>query len=170
VSVTTDRAHWPTTTEPRPWITEDWLSVWIGLGIFAFALAWLWGVDLPGWVVSTSVWIDPGQALGSFSKAFAQLGGPGALAVTYLALLAVLTAGATVLNLDAPRFAIAFTIVFALADASWIIGSLAYVAAVTPAGQQKFGHRLIAQADQRRRLRGRAALRADHRQFLPAPR
>ena len=139
MSVTTETAHWSTTAEPRPWITEDWLSVWIGLGIFVLALAWLWGVDLLGWVVSTSVWIDPGKALGTVSKTYEQLGGPGALAVTYLALLAVLSAGATVLNLDVRRFAIAFTAVFAFAYASWMIGSYAHVAAVTPADQQKFG-------------------------------
>jgi len=139
MSVTAETAGWSTTAEPRPWITEDWLSVWIGLGIFALALGWLWGVDLLGWVVTTSVWIDPSQALGTFSKAYGQLGGPGALAVTYLALLAVLTAGARVLGLDLRRFAIAFTAVFAFAYASWIIGSYAYVAVVTPADQQKFG-------------------------------
>ena len=37
------------------------------------------------------------------------------------------------------RFAVTFTVVFAFAYASWIIGSYAYVAAVTPADQQKFG-------------------------------
>ena len=36
-------------------------------------------------------------------------------------------------------FALAFTVVFAIAYASWIIGSYAYIAAVTPAEQQKFG-------------------------------
>jgi uncharacterized membrane protein YadS len=89
-------------------------------------------------VVSTSVWTDPGQALGTVSKAYASLGGAGALLVTYLALLAVLTAAAAALNLDVQRFAITFTGVFALAYASWIIGSYAYVAAVTPADLQKF--------------------------------
>jgi uncharacterized membrane protein YadS len=109
------------------------------LAIFVLALAGLGGVDLLGWVVSTSVWIDPGQALGTVSKTYAQLGGAGALVVTYLALLAVLTAGASALNLNLKRFAIAFTAVFAFGYASWIIGSYAYVAAVTPADQQKFG-------------------------------
>ena len=126
-------------TQPAPWITEDWLSVWIGLAIFVLALAWLGGADLLGWAVNTSVWIDPGQALGTVSKTYAQLGGAGALIVTYLALLLVLTAGAAALNLDPKRFAIAFTVVFAIAYASWIVGSYAYVAAVTPADQQKFG-------------------------------
>jgi uncharacterized membrane protein YadS len=139
MSVTAESAPWSSTAQPTPWITEDWLSLWIGLGIFALALGGLFGVDLLGWAVSTSVWIDPRLALGTVSKAYAGLGGAGALLVTYLALLAVLGAGALALNLDLKRFAITFTAVFALAYASWIIGSFAYVAAVTPADQQKFG-------------------------------
>jgi uncharacterized membrane protein YadS len=126
-------------TEPAPRLTEDWLAVWIGLAIFIAALASLVGPDLLGWVVTTAVWIDPGLALSTVSKTYAQLGGAGALVVTYLALLATLTAAAATLGLDVKRFAIAFTAVFALAYASWIIGSYAYVAAVTPADQQKFG-------------------------------
>src|SRR5262249_57797888 len=62
MSVTTETARWPATAEPRPWITEDWLSVWIALRIFALALALLWGVDLLGWVVTTSGWIGSGRA------------------------------------------------------------------------------------------------------------
>jgi uncharacterized membrane protein YadS len=139
MSVATESARWPSTAQPAPRITEDWLSVWIGLAIFVLGLGVLGGVDLLGWAVSTSVWIDPGLALGSVSKAYAQLGGAGALVVTYVALLAVLTAAAAALDLDVKRFAVAFTAVFALAYASWIIGSCAYVAAVTPADQQKFG-------------------------------
>jgi uncharacterized membrane protein YadS len=139
MSVTAESAPWSSAAQPTPWITEDWLSLWIGLGIFVLALGGLIGVDLLGWAVSTSVWIDPGLALGTVSKAYAGLGGAGALMVTYLALLAVLSAGALALNLDLKRFAVTFTAVFALAYASWIIGSFAYVAAVTPADQQKFG-------------------------------
>jgi hypothetical protein len=139
MAVTTETARSTSAAEPRPWLTEDWLSLWIGLGISALALGGLWGVDLLGWVVSTSVWIDPGLALGTFSKTYALLGGPGALIVTYLALLAVLAAGAKALGLGATRFAIAFTAVFAFTYASWVLGSYAYVAVVTPADQQKFG-------------------------------
>jgi uncharacterized membrane protein YadS len=138
MSTTVESAHWPSTAQPAPWISEDWLSLWIGLGIFVLALGGLVGVDLLGWVVSTSVWTDPSQALGTVSKSYAGLGGAGALLVTYLALLVVLTAGAAALNLDVKRFAIAFTAVFALSYASWIVGSLAYVAAVTPADLKKF--------------------------------
>jgi uncharacterized membrane protein YadS len=139
MSATAESARWPATAQPAPWINEDWLALWIGLAIFALALGGLAGTDLTGWVVNTSVWIDPGLALSTVSKAWAGVGGAGALAVTYAALLAVMTAGAAALNLDTKRFAIAFTVVFALAYASWIAGSNAYVAAVTPADQQKFG-------------------------------
>jgi uncharacterized membrane protein YadS len=139
MSVTAEEGPWPATArEPSPWINEDWLSLWVGLGIFVLALAGLGGRDLLGWVVTTSVWTDPGTALGTFSKAYASLGGAGALVATWAALLVVLTASAAVLGLNVARFAVAFTVVFVLAYASWIVGSLAYVAAVTPADLAKF--------------------------------
>ena len=60
MSTTTDASTWPKSASPSaPWINDDWLSVWIGLLIFFSALAWLYGYDLLGWAVSTSVWIDP---------------------------------------------------------------------------------------------------------------
>jgi uncharacterized membrane protein YadS len=134
---TTRNDEWSGTRAPT-W-NEDWLSVAIGLSIFALALASAFGVDLIGWVVATSVWTDPGHALAPVSKAYASLGGAGAFIVTYLALLALLSAGAAVLKADVPRFALAFTVVFWIAYASWIVGSYANIAAVTPADLQKFG-------------------------------
>jgi uncharacterized membrane protein YadS len=139
MTVAAESARWPSTAQPAPWINEDWLSVFIGLGIFVLALGWLMGADLLGWAVTTAVWVDPGQTLAPFSKTYAQLGGAGALVATYLALLAVLSASAAALHLDVKRFAVTFTVLFVFAYASWIIGSFAYVAAVTPADQQKFG-------------------------------
>ena len=59
--------------------------------------------------------------------------------MTYLALLVVLSAGAAALRADVKKFALAFTAVFWIAYASWIIGSYAHFAAVTPADLQKFG-------------------------------
>jgi uncharacterized membrane protein YadS len=125
-------------TQRQPWISEDWLAVWIGLLIFGLAIAGLYGQDLLGWAVTTSVWISADKALGTASKAYGTLGGLSALALTYAALLGVLTLGAVALRARAGRFVLAFTAVFAIAYASWIIGSYAYFAAVTPADQQKF--------------------------------
>jgi len=85
-------------------VSEDWLSVWIGLLLFVLSLAVMGGADLLGWVVTTQVWTDASKALGTVSKRYAGLGGVGALIVTYLALLIVLTAGAAALTrLDTDR-------------------------------------------------------------------
>src|SRR6476620_2958505 len=125
--------------ELAPRISEDWLSLIIGLSIFILALAGIANVDLPGWVVTTSVWNDAGKALGTVSKSYASLGGFGALVATYVALLVVLSAAAVALKSDIRKFALAFTAVFWIAYASWIVGNFANFAAVTPAELQKFG-------------------------------
>src|SRR5262249_56059895 len=96
-------------------------------------------VDLIGWGVRTSVWSNLGQALGTASKTYAPLGGAGALLATYGALLAVLSAAAMALKADVGKFALAFTAVFWIAYASWVVGSYASFAAVTPAQLQPFG-------------------------------
>jgi uncharacterized membrane protein YadS len=124
-------------TSPR--ISEDWLSLIIGIFIFILALAGIANVDLLGWAVTTSVWTDLGKALGPVSKSYAALGGVGALLSTYVALLVLLSAVAVALKSDVKKFALAFTAVFAIAYASWVVGSYANFAAVTPADLHKFG-------------------------------
>ena len=119
-------------------LSEDWLSVWIGLLIFVLSLGVLGGADLLGWVVSTQVWVDLSKALGTTSKAYAGLGGVGALIATYVALLVVMTAGAAALKANVVRFAAAFTVVFWLAYLCWIAGSWANFAVNTPGGMKQF--------------------------------
>ena len=137
---------WPGATPRRadnvelaPRISEDWLSLIIGLFIFVLALAGIANVDLLGWVVTTSVWSDVGQGARHVSKSYASLGGFGALVATYVALLVVLSAAAVALKSDITKFALAFTAVFWIAYASWVVGNYANFAAVTPAELQKFG-------------------------------
>ncbi|WP_159008306.1 putative sulfate exporter family transporter [Bradyrhizobium sp. S69] len=120
-------------------MNEDWLALVIGLLVFAASLFSIAGTDLLGWAVTTSVYTDVTTALSPIAKAYAGLGGGGALIATYAALVIVLSLGVTTLGADARKFAIAFTAVFAFAYASWILGSYAHIAAVTPAEQQKFG-------------------------------
>src|ERR1700733_9406042 len=123
----------------RAQLTEDWLAVVIGLLVFGAALVSISGTDILGWAVTTSVYTNVTQALSPFAKAYGWLGGGGALIATYVSLLVVLSAGVAALGADVRKFAIAFTAVFAIAYASWILGSYAYIAAVTPAEQQKVG-------------------------------
>jgi uncharacterized membrane protein YadS len=125
--------------QTRKSISEDWLSVWIGLLFFLLSLGVLVGADVLGWVVTTSVWNDISKALAPVSKAYVSLGGIGALIATYVALLAVLTAGSVALNADVKRFAGSFSVVFWISYLCWIIGSYANFAVTTPADMQKFG-------------------------------
>ena len=120
-------------------LSEDWLSLIIGLLIFVLALGQLFGVDLLGWVVTTSVWMDPSKALAPASKAYAGLGGVGALIATYVGLLVLMTAGAAMLRANIGRFVLAFTVVFWISYLCWIVGSYAHFAVNTPADMQKFG-------------------------------
>ena len=120
-------------------LSEDWLSVWIGLLFFLLSLGVLVGADILGWVVTTSVWSDISKALAPVSKAYASVGGIGALILTYVALLAVLTAGSVALNANVKRFAGSFSVVFWISYLCWIVGSYANFAVTTPADMQKFG-------------------------------
>jgi len=123
----------------RQTMSEDWLSVWIGLLIFLLALGVLVGADILGWVVTTSVWNDISKALAPVSKAYAGIGGIGALIATYVTLLVVLTVGAATLNADLKGFALSFSVVFWISYLCWIVGSYANFAVTTPADMQKFG-------------------------------
>ncbi|WP_249122887.1 MULTISPECIES: putative sulfate exporter family transporter [unclassified Bradyrhizobium] len=120
-------------------LSEDWLAVVLGGLVFVLALASIGGTDLLGWAVTTSVYTSLSQALAPAAKAYAGIGGAGALLATYVALVVVLSGAVAALGADVRKFAVAFTVVFAIAYASWIVGSYAYIAAVTPAEQQKFG-------------------------------
>jgi uncharacterized membrane protein YadS len=120
-------------------LTEDWLSLIIGLVIFVLSLGLLANMDLLGWVVTTSVWSDIGTALAPVSKAYAGLGGFGSLIATYVGLLVIMTAGAAALGANVGRFIPAFTVVFLISYICWIIGSNVHVALNTPAAMQKAG-------------------------------
>jgi uncharacterized membrane protein YadS len=120
-------------------LSEDWLSVWIGLGVFVLALAVLAGTDSLGWAVSTSVWTDPSRALAPVSRTYAGIGGVGALLATYVALLVAMTGGAVALGANVKRFAVGFSVVFWISYLCWIVGSYANLAVTTPGDLQKFG-------------------------------
>ncbi len=109
-------------------LNEDWLAVWLGLCLFALSLGPLFGADLLGWAVTTSVWTRAATALAPASRAYARLPGAASLFATFVFLLTLLTAGAAALGLKPLHFARGFTAVFAASYASWIAGSCAYIA------------------------------------------
>src|SRR2546425_9650648 len=113
-------------------ISEDWLSVWIGLLVFVLALGALGGTDLLGWVVTTAVWTDVSKALNPVSKVYSALSGVGALIATYVTLLVVMTAGAAPLKADLQRLPLGFPAGVWVSYLSWIAGSYANFALATP--------------------------------------
>ncbi len=119
-------------------LSEDWLSVAIGLFVFVLALASLAGADLLGWAATTKVWTDPAHSLAPFAKS-SSLNGLVALIATFVALLVVLSGAAAALKANVRRFAATFTVTFWLAYGAWIIGSYAHLAAITPADFDKYG-------------------------------
>jgi len=120
-------------------LSEDWLSLIIGLVIFILSLGLVANMDLLGWVVTTNVWSDLSTALAPVSKAYAGLGGVGSLIATYVGLLVIMTAGAAAMGTEVGRFIPRFTVVFFIAYACWMIGSNVHVALNTPAAMQKAG-------------------------------
>ena len=109
--------------------SEDWMSVWIGLLIFALSMSLLLGADLLGWVAQTNVWTSVGQAFRPVSEGYAGLGGGLSLALTFLFLLMLMTAAARGLEADIPRFVFGFTVVFVVSCICWLLGNWAYIAA-----------------------------------------
>jgi uncharacterized membrane protein YadS len=119
-------------------IGEDWLALVMGLALFALALAGIAGGDWLGWLVTTKVWTDPSGALAPVSKNYAQLSGGLSLLATYVGLTLVMTLGARLLRQPVVRVALAFSVVFWLSYASWVLGSHAHLAATTPAELKRF--------------------------------
>ena len=72
---------------PQRGISEDWLAVGIGLLVFVLSLGLLFGVDLLGWAVTTSVWTNPAKALAPTSNLSAHLPPSLSLIATYVFLL-----------------------------------------------------------------------------------
>ncbi|MEW6425023.1 MAG: putative sulfate exporter family transporter [Bacillota bacterium] len=110
--------------------SEDWWAVWLGLFIFLLGLLRLAGVDLVGWVVKTSVWLDLSKALSPVSGALqGKLSGFASLFLTYVFLTAVLSIGIASMGGKVGRFIGGFTIIFWITYICWIIGHNAFIAA-----------------------------------------
>lgn len=118
---------------------EDWWAVWLGLFIFLLGLGPIFGTELLGWVVKSSVWTDISKSFAPISKAYANsMSGFTSLFLTYLFLLVLTTIGAGTMGANVKRFAAGFTIIFAITYICVILGDNAYIAA-TPDKQAKLG-------------------------------
>jgi uncharacterized membrane protein YadS len=120
-------------------MSEDWLAFWLGIFAFVLALGPLVGLDLLGWVVKAQIWTEFSQSLAPVSEVYQGVNGFAALLTTYVFLLALLAVGAWLLQARPARFVLAFTAVFWISYACWLLGHQANLAATTEADMQNFG-------------------------------
>ena len=77
----------------RSVVSEDLLSLWIGLFVFILSLGVSIGFDAPGWGTKTSVWINISDSISTVSGNFTGLRGSLSSLLTFLFLSIVISAG-----------------------------------------------------------------------------
>ena len=125
--------------EGKKGISEDWLSLWMGLFIFVLGLGMFVGLNTLGWGIKTSIWIDLGKALSPISDGFKGMPGLLSLFLTYLFMLIVTVIGAVAMRVNARRFIVGFTLVFWISYGCFLLGHFAYFAANTPEMMKSMG-------------------------------
>lgn len=123
----------------KPLLSEDWLSLWLGLFIFLLSLGVIFNIDLLGWGVKTTTWVDLSKAFSTVSKTYSSITPVVSIFLTYLVMLILVGVGNWLLGGNPLKFFYSFTIIFFLSFACWVIGNQANIAATTPAEFQKFG-------------------------------
>ena len=123
----------------RKGFSEDWLALFLGLFIFVLSLGVFGGIDILGWGVKTSVWIDVGKALSPFSARYQHLPAFASLLMTYVFMSALMGICAKVLGADLKKFLVGFTLIFWISFGCWLLGNNAYIAATTQPEMKKFG-------------------------------
>jgi uncharacterized membrane protein YadS len=111
--------------------TEDWWSVWLGLGIYAVSLLSLAGLDLVGWMARPRAWewTDVTSAfawsklIGATGAAYSGWHPVVAWLTTYAVFAALFTFGARFQGLDTKRFLGAFSVLFCVTWAAWVLGN-----------------------------------------------
>jgi uncharacterized membrane protein YadS len=124
--------------EKKQGISEDWLSFYLGMVVFILGLGVFFGLDLLGWGIKTSVWMDITKALSPVSASLKGMSGITSLFLTYLFMLVLTEIGASILGVKVSKFILGFTVVFWVGYGCWLLGHYAYIAA-TPNDLKKFG-------------------------------
>ncbi len=119
--------------EEKKGISEDWLSLYLGLFIFILGLGVFVGLDLLGWGAKTSVWLDITKALAPVSGTLKGLPGLTSLFLTYLFVLIITEIGAIAMGVRVGKFVLGFTLVFWISYACWLLGHFAYIASTDAA-------------------------------------
>jgi uncharacterized membrane protein YadS len=125
--------------EGKKGISEDWLSLWMGLFIFVLGLGMFIGMDLLGWGVKLNIWTDLNKSLSSVSGTLKGMPGFTSLFLTYLFMLFLTMIGAVAMGVNAGRFILGFTLIFWISFGCFLLGHYAHFAANTPEQLKSFG-------------------------------
>jgi uncharacterized membrane protein YadS len=117
--------------EKRSLISEDWLSLWIGLFVFVLSCGLFFGIDVLGWGVKTNVWTDLSKSITSVSGNYSGMPGIVSLILTFIFMLIIVGIGLKVMGEKFTEFIIPFTIIFLISYICWLIGHYAYIAATS---------------------------------------
>ncbi|MGD9160089.1 MAG: putative sulfate exporter family transporter [Desulfobacteraceae bacterium] len=117
--------------------TEDWWAVWIGLFFVALGMITAAaGIDLTGWIVKFSGWVDLSKSFRASSKG---LMSPAlSLILSYIIFSVATSIGAKFMGWNIKRYFWAWTIIFWLTVIFYIIGQNAYIAS-TSLDRAKYG-------------------------------
>jgi uncharacterized membrane protein YadS len=126
-------------TERKARISEDWLSFWTGLVVFLLSLSVFLGSDLLGFGAKVGTWTDLSKAITPVAASFKWMSAGFAVLSTYLFMGMLVGIGNWLLGGNLKKFTVAFTLVFTISFACWVLGNHAHIAATTPAEYSKFG-------------------------------
>lgn len=118
-------------SEKRSFISEDWLSLWIGLFVFILSLGLFLGLDVLGWGLKTNVWTDISKSISTISPNYSMLPGVMSLLFTYLFMLLIVGIGLKVMGVKFKDFLVPFTIIFFISYICWLLGHFGYIAATS---------------------------------------
>ena len=90
--------------EGKKGISEDWLSLWMGLFVFVLGLGLFVGLDILGWGIKTNVWIDLTKSINPFSGGLKVMPGITSLFLTYIFMLVITQVGAIAMGANVGRF------------------------------------------------------------------
>jgi uncharacterized membrane protein YadS len=98
------------------WKTEDWWSVWFGLGIVVMALAMFWsGGAIKGWAVTPAKWSAFGAAVSDLAK------NAGGYLTIFVMFAVVFGVSMAIMGVRLARFLLGFTALFAGSLAIFIV-------------------------------------------------
>jgi len=118
-------------SEKRSFISEDWLSLWIGLFVFVLSCGLFFGIDVLGWGVKTNVWTNISSSITTVSSKYSSIPGLVSLLLTYIFMLIILGIGLKTMGQKFAEFVLPFTIIFLISYICWLIGHYAYIAATS---------------------------------------